>query len=95
MHLGGPKSLTQALEGLGCFSKNAHSADRTVQAVGYAHEYFSWFSVAPCDIGLESLGQTFVSGLVSLYYFPDLLVDDEEVVIFKKNPGLKVPDLIV
>ncbi len=95
MHLGGAERFTQAFERFRSFCKHADSADRAVEAVWYAHEHFPGFPVAACDIRLEGFRETFVSGLVSLYYLPDLLVDDEEVVIFKKNPGLKVPDLIV
>ncbi len=95
MHLGSAERFAQALERLRCFCKDTHTADRTVEAVRNAHKYFPGLSVTAGDICFESLRETFVSGFVSLHYLPDLLVYNEQVVIFKKNPGLKVPDLIV
>ena len=63
--------------------------------MGHSHKDFAGLGIAPGDVGLERLGQAFIAGLVALDYLADFLVDDDKVVIFKKNPGLKVPDLIV
>ena len=85
----------QPFHSLGGLCKDAYSAYRAVESVRYTHIYLSRFIVALGNIGLESLREAFISGLVPLHDFTDLLVDDEKVVVFKKNPGLKVPDLSI
>ena len=95
VNVSGAERFAQALQRLAGFGEDAHSADGAVQTVGHSHKDFTGLGIAPGDVGLERLGQAFVARLVALDYLPDLLVYDDQVVVFKKNPGLKVPDLIV
>ena len=56
----------------------------------YAEENFPRLGVPYGYEGLVFVAESLVPGLVALDDFPDFLVDDENMVVFVKDPGFKV-----
>ena len=56
----------------------------------HPHEDIPWLVVSFLDECLQDLGEGSVPGFVSLHDFPDLLVDNEKVVVFVDYAGCYV-----
>ena len=85
--------FVEALQGLGGFGKQDHTAHGPVQAVGDSHEHLTGLAVPLGDECLERFAQGFVSGLVSLHNLSRPLVENKQVVVFQQDSLLKVPVL--
>ena len=95
MHLRPSEHLVKTLKSLRCLGEYAHAAYRPVETVRKSHKDFPRLRVSFRYIRLKSLAETLVAGLVGLDYLAYSLVNHQQVVIFKKNPGLEVPDFII
>ena len=92
MHFSVTEHRIQALQGLGRLREQADAAHRPVQAVRDAHEHLAGLGVALGDEGLERFAHRLVARLVALDNLTCPFVENEQVVVFKENPGRKVPE---
>lgn len=81
------EQLVHPFQSFGCLGEDDNSAYRTVQTVGDTEEDSGWFGVSCSYESLEGLGQGLVICLVTLYYLPTPLVEDEQMVVFIEDSG--------
>ena len=92
MDLAFPEHGIQPLQGLGRFREQADAAHGAVQAVRDAHEHLAGLGVTLGDEGLERLAHRLVACLVPLDNLTCPFRENEQVVVFKENPGREVPE---
>lgn len=92
MNFGVAEQGVHPLQSLGGLSEDTGSADRSIQTVCDSQEDFSCFVIPLGDVGFQGFCEALVSGLVALDDLTAEFIDDKQVVVFKKNPGLKAQD---
>ena len=82
--------LRKPRKGLGSLSIHHYSADRPVQTVRNAQEYFPGLSVTLRNECFQGFGEALGSGLVPLDDFSYVFAEDQDVIVFVEYPRLNV-----